>query len=263
MGTILTIPNADFSANALPLCVIETVEAGQSVTLYGNKTFVSDANKKIYFMPEDVPVPVNEFRKIFGTGVSKATVTTVKSIKLAGYKTSTLEYFAYAMPNVESIDLGGIEIDEDANNILSTAPFASTDKLNTLILPNTNIKATSMYDFISKSTQAAGFSSNLTKLDLSMVDVSGVSDFKSCFSNLTMLNTLNLSGWVIDNNATTTSMFYGTPNLKKVIVNTKDGRTPSISKLITLLEATHSGKTFTQSTDASGNTVLLRDDYSA
>jgi hypothetical protein len=263
MGTILTIPNADFSANALPLCVIETVEAGQSVTLYGNKTFVSDADKKIYFMPEDVPVPATDFRKFFGTGVSKASVTTVKSIKLAGYKTTALEYFAHSMPNVESIDLSGVEIDETVNKMQTTAPFASTDKLTTLILPNTNIKASSMYTFISKSAPAAGYNSNLTELDFSMVDVSAVSDFTACFSNLAMLKTLNLSGWVIDANATTTSMFSTTTNLKKVIVNTKNGRTPSISKLITLLETTHSGKTFTQSTDASGNTVLLRNDYSA
>lgn len=259
MGKKLIIPGADFSQNAIEIATIETVYPNTSFQIVNNGTAVnvqSDANG-IYehegYIKFAGGQQTNMFNGAIATSGSSPEIKKVRSLRL---ELSSLASCFRNCPNLEEVSISDIIVDSESVTV--SYAFGFCENLTNVIFPtNRRIVLGSNLNYMFQSC------SKIKKIDLSMFDTSGVTKIANFWIGeggaVLELEELNLSGWDLSSLDTSSISnyqyaFFNCNNLTKVIVNNCDSST--ITKLITILGA-YSTKTYTQGTDAQGNTVLI------
>jgi len=265
MGKKLIIPGADFSANAIEVTSIKTVSGNQSFqildSIEGVKSFTSDADG--YVEIEGYVNYTGDYHAInFFNKASSVTDITIEEVKNLRLKTGDLKYGFYKCSALKSVTFSDIK-STNANGLALNWLFSSCQNLETLrINSKEKIKVLSLSSVFSN-----GGGKKIKSLDLQRLDTSLMTEMANFFNigggNFPDLEEINFSGWDLSSLDTSVTSNYQyafnlCKSLQKAIINGCNAAT--ITKLKTILSTVSSSNpwVWVESTDASGNSILVR-----
>lgn len=265
MGKILVIPGADFSENAIKISSFKTVQGSQAFqvldSVTGVKSLVSDSEG---YAEVDGVINYNgasDGNNLFNLAHS-ATDNVIEEVKNLRLKSTTPQYAFHRCDALKEITIAELDIttDEPVSCGFMFRYCTALEKLT--------IKASRKIKVQSFNFAFAGGSKNLLNLDLSMFDTSALQGNMREFFNTggsapyPKLQVVDFSGWDLSSFDISTATNYQYAfnlcgSLAKAIINGCNATT--IAKLKTILSTVSPStpKVFVESTDASGNAVLV------